>query len=152
MKSLVVHDSQSGNTQQIARAIAAGLGPDSGARVVRASAVTTADVAVLDLLVVGAPTQGGRPTAAVREFLARLPDRLGDTRVAAFDTRMTQRIVKVFGFAANRIGQVLEAHGGVLALPPEGFFVKGSKGPLVDGEVERATAWGRDLGSRLGGH
>jgi flavodoxin len=152
MKSLVVYDSQSGNTQQIAKAIAAGLGPDSGVKVVRASAVATADVAALDLLVVGAPTQGGRPTVSVQEFLARLPDRLGDTRVAAFDTRMKQWIVKVFGFAANRIGKGLEAHGGVLALPPEGFFVKGGKGPLVDGEVERATAWGRDLGSRLGGH
>jgi flavodoxin I len=148
MKTLVVYDSQFGNTEQIARAIAGGLGSAEQVRVSKASETTSADVVATDLLVVGAPTQGGRATLPIQQFLGRLPDGLGNTRVAAFDTRMKMWIVKVFGFAANRIEQDLKAHGGILIAAPEGFFVKASKGPLLDGELERATQWGRDLVTR----
>ena len=41
----------------------------------------------------------------------------------------------------------MEKRGTPLAAPPEGFFVKGSDGPLKDGEVERASAWGKAIGA-----
>jgi hypothetical protein len=28
---------------------------------------------------------------------------------------------------------------------PEGFFVKGTEGPLIEGEVERAAGWAKEM-------
>jgi hypothetical protein len=43
-------------------------------------------------------------------------------------------------------------HGYELAEPAESFYVHDLKGPLLVGELERATAWGRELaGSITGG-
>jgi hypothetical protein len=76
----------------------------------------------------------------MQEYLSRLPS-LGGAKVAAFDTRLTKRWVKVFGFAASGIATSLKARGGTLVAEPEGFFVEGKEGPLVEGERERAKAW-----------
>jgi len=52
---------------------------------------------------------------------------------------------KVFGYAAKPITEKLQKKGGDLAIPPEGFIVKDSKGPLKDGELERAESWAKLL-------
>ena len=36
-------------------------------------------------------------------------------------------------------------NGGKLAAPPEGFIVLGTQGPLLDGELERAAKWAKDI-------
>lgn len=77
-------------------------------------------------------------------------DSLRGVRVAAFDTRIAVSDVKsrilplmirFFGYAAEPIEAILERKGGVQALPPEGFYVDGTEGPLKDGELERAGTW-----------
>jgi hypothetical protein len=35
--------------------------------------------------------------------------------------------------------------GAMLVRPPESFFVKGMKGPLMEGQLDRARLWGRGL-------
>ena len=35
--------------------------------------------------------------------------------------------------------------GGSLAAPAEGFYVKGAKGPLLEGEIERAAVWAKSI-------
>jgi flavodoxin I len=144
MKSLVIYDSTFGNTEIIAQSIAAALGED--ARAMKAAAVTPADLENLELLVVGAPTNGGRATPPMQTFLKGL-DRLAVKGVAyaAFDTRTVQKWVSIFGYAAKRIHKQLAALGGKPVAEPEGFFVTGTKGPLKDGETERAAAWARGL-------
>jgi flavodoxin I len=142
MNVLVVYDSLYGNTERIARAIAGvGLGE---ARVLRVTEVPRSELRMFDLVVVGSPTQGGRPTQAVQDFLGEMPV-LSDARVAAFDTRLKGRLAKLFGFAADKIAAGLEASGGKLVAAPEGFLVKGKEGPPLEGEIERAAAWGRSL-------
>ncbi len=145
MKALIVYDSTWGNTELIAGAVAAGLEPAGEVKVARADAVTATDLEAVDLLVVGAPVQGGRPTNPVQDFLGRLRELRRGTRAAAFDTRLGMRWVGIFGFAAPRIADALQAKGGTLAAGPEGFIVMGKQGPLKDGEIERATAWGGRL-------
>jgi hypothetical protein len=76
-------------------------------------------------------------------------------KVAAFDTRLTWEEIekspplpffeKIFGYAASRIGKALRKKGGRLVVEPEGFFVDGMKGPLSEGEVERAREWAQKL-------
>jgi len=145
VKALVVYDSTFGNTEQIAKAIAAGMGPEVDARAIRASLADPGAAAGVDLLVVGSPTNGGRPTKPVAEFIKRLPSLGAGTRIAAFDTRVPQRWAAIFGYAGPRIASSLQAKGGRSLTSPEAFFVNGQKGPLQDGELAKATTWGRRL-------
>jgi flavodoxin I len=143
MKALIVFDSVHGNTEAIARVIA-GAGGRAGIRVVRAGQAKNGDLVGLDLLVVGSPTLGGRPTPAVQSFLERIPaGALAKVRVVTFDTRMSMWIAKLFGWAADRIAAGLAAKGGIPAARPTGFIVKGREGPLAEGEIQRAAAWAK---------
>ena len=144
MKVLIVYDSKYGNTEQIAGAIGGGIGSD--VKVLRVGEVNPAELKTIDLLIIGSPTQGGRPTPAIREFINKIPESsLNGIKVAAFDTRIARKFVGVFGYAAGRIATDLKAKGGNLIVPPEGFFVQGIKGPVLEGEVERAAAWLKEI-------
>jgi flavodoxin len=140
MKALVVYDSLHGNTETIAKAIGEAIGGDVEVR--RAGEVDSSEVGAVDLLIVGAPTHGGRASEPAQDFLNKIPsDALQGVDVAAFDTRMTTVLVRIFGYAAPKIAGKLQKLGGTLVGKPEGFFVTGGKGPLKEGEVERAAGW-----------
>jgi flavodoxin I len=144
MKALVVYDSAYGSTEKVAKAIGDAIGGDT--RVVRGSDVNISDVDAIDLLIVGSPTYGGKATQPIQDLLARIPEgAIKGMRVAAFDTRLTGRFVKMFGFAADKISDDLRARGARAVYTPEGFFVKGKKGPLKEGELERAANWAREI-------
>jgi flavodoxin len=151
MNILVVYDSVFGNTEKIAQAIAAAL----GAQAVPVGQVMADQLRGLDLLVVGSPTRGFRPTEGIAKPLNGLPKNyLAGRRVAAFDTRIVLEtigskplrfLVDKGGYAASTIAKALEKKGGVLAASPEGFFFTGEQGPLKDGELERAAEWAGHL-------
>lgn len=147
MKTVVIYESVYGNTRTIAEAIAAALPGDVKLQPV--SAANTSGLQAGDLLVVGAPTQGGRPTEATQAFLNRLSSgSMNGVRVAGFDTRLTAKWVRIFGYAAAKIEDALKDKGGTPAGSPGGFFVKGKEGPLVEGEVERAAAWAKEVAGK----
>ena len=153
MKALVVYDSVFGNTEKVAQAMAAALEVEAR----RVGDVRPEQWAGLDLLVVGSPTRAFRPTPAMGAWLKSLPaGSLQGVKVAAFDTRMTQEavesavfflktLVNIFGYATKNISKELQRAGGALAAA-EGFFVGGTQGPMVEGELERAAAWAGQLG------
>jgi len=154
MKALVIYDSAYGNTAKITEAIAEAFRPEVQLR--STDAVRPSEIEAAQLIVVGSPTQGGRPTPKVKQMLAGLPaGALEKKRVAAFDTRIDPKtsglplrlLLKLIGFAAPKIAAALQAKGGQEAAPPEGFIVEGREGPLRAGEIERAKAWA----SRLSG-
>ncbi|HET6497003.1 MAG TPA: flavodoxin [Thermoleophilia bacterium] len=165
MKALVVYESLWGNTAAVAAAIAEGLGPE-------ARALSTADavgpaLADADLIVAGSPVLAFKlPTEKVRESLRATPPGApgpadlshpsmsswlgalpaGSGHSAAFDTR----IRGPFGSAAAAIGKALERAGYQSIAKPTGFVVAGKYGPLRAGELERAQAWGEELGRVMG--
>jgi flavodoxin I len=144
MKVLIIYDSVYGNTEKIARAIGNAVAGDVS--VMRPKAVDYTELESADLLIVGAPTYGGRPTDPIKNFLKSIPQgAVQNTKVAAFDTRLKTRLVKIFGYAAKGIARSLVKMGANLILPAEGFFVKGTQGPLIEGEIERAAAWTKKL-------
>jgi flavodoxin len=161
MKALVIYDSLHGNTEKIAHAIGSGLaaaaGVSAGVEVIKASVLQPDQLTGMDLLLVGAPTHGSQPSPAVHEFLNRIPNgALAGVKVAAFDTRTdmdkqtgaVRWIGKIFdrlGYAAPKISSRLEKKGGQVIKPPEGFIVKGTEGPLEDGELERARDWAMQI-------
>jgi flavodoxin I len=141
MKALIIYDSQFGNTEQIAKAMAAALGKE--AKAARVGVVKDADIASHSLILIGSPTQGGRYTVAMKTFLDNLTaDKLKDKRFAAFDTRL-KGFAKIFGYAAPRIEKAIREKGGNTTAQPQGFFVQSTKGPLVEGELERAATWAK---------
>ena len=100
----------------------------------------------IDLLVIGSPTYGGKATEPIQDFLSKMPEgAIKGMKVAAFDTRLTGTFVKIFGFAAEKIADRMTEKGGSLASTPEGFFVTGKKGPLKEGELERAASWAKGI-------
>jgi flavodoxin I len=146
MKALVVYDSVYGNTEKIARAMAEAITPSSEVKVLRAGEANPSELESIDLLIAGSPTHGGRPTPPVQDFLNKIaPQSLRGIKVAAFDTRATSKFAKIFGNAAGRIARNLERKGGNLVVSPEGFFVTGTRGPLKEGELERAAAWAKGI-------
>ena len=159
MKALIVYDSVFGNTEQVAQAIGEALGLPEQVETLRVNQAAPTRLAGATLLIVGSPTRGFRPTEAVMKFLDAIPQYgLIGTRVAAFDTRISARdidnrllnlLVRLFGYAAQPIANKLVKKGGTLVTPPEGFYVKGSEGPLKDGERDRALEWARTIAQAL---
>lgn len=163
MKALIVYDSQFGNTEQIALAMFQALKDIVDADVLRVGNVRLEYLAVLDLLIVGSPTQRFNATVPVNDLLKGLPkNSLTGIRTAAFDTRLTLEEInqtpvlpffaKLWGrsaYAAHRIATHLRKKGGEQVLSPEGFYVAGTEGPLVDGEMERAMKWAKQISTKI---
>ncbi len=155
MKALVIYDSYFGNTEQIAQAIGNVLGSQEDVEILRVSNVKPEQLTGLELLIVGSPTRGFRPTAAITSLLRSIPTNgLSGVKVAAFDTRISINDMKpailrflagLFGYAAKPMSDRLRKKGGKLTLPAEGFMVEGAKGPLKEGELERAADWARQI-------
>jgi flavodoxin len=155
MKALVIYDSAFGNTAQIAQVIGDTLSSHGEAAVRRVDAVQPGQLAAFDLVVVGSPTQGFRPTAAMNQFLEGVATQaLRGKLVAAFDTRLStsetkspflRLLMNMGGYAASRIAKQLKRCGGKLIVAAEGFFVEGKEGPLMAGERDRAADWAKQI-------
>jgi flavodoxin I len=159
MKSLVVYDSQYGNTQRVAQEIADQLAQSGRAYAIQADEVQAGDLRGINLLVVGSPTRQLSATASIKHWLNILPeDNLKGVRAAAFDTRFTQEkinknkvlsfFVRIFGYGAETIAAKLAKKGAEVITEPIGFYVADTKGPLLSDELMRAAAWASKLGTR----
>jgi flavodoxin len=155
MKALVVYDSVFGNTEKVAQEMGRALAALGEAQALRVGDVRAEHLSGLDVLVVGSPTRAFSPTPAIKNWLRGLPSNgLRGVRVAAFDTRAAVEevnsavltfFVRIFGYAAEPIGNRLAKKGGEPGMPPEGFFVTDTEGPLRDGELARAAEWVRQI-------
>lgn len=135
MNTLVIFDSNYGNTQKIAEAIAGEL----NAKAVNVSDLNQLELGGVELLVVGSPIIGWRPAEKMGKFLDGLAkDSLNGVKASAFDTRMD---AWYSGNAYNKIVKKLKQAGAEIISEPKGFFVKDKEGPLVEGEIEKAKAW-----------
>jgi Flavodoxin domain len=165
VSALVVYESVYGNTRAVAEAVAEGLAPLGEVEV---RAVTDSGAVDVDLVVVGGPTHmhgmtssfsrraavkageedgvaiepGAGEDRGLRQWLS---EQSGERRhAAAFDTRI-DRSPALTGAASRGIARRLRRSGFQLIADPESFFVEDNEGPLADGEVERARAWGAHL-------
>jgi flavorubredoxin len=167
MRALVVYESMFGNTRAVAGAIAEGLSQHVRTDLVEVGAAPHEPDIRVDLLVVGGPTHAfgmSRPTTradaatktggslvssgiGMREWVEQLPPATQATAVATFDTRV--RKPRVPGSAARAALKQLRSHGYRVAAPAVTFWVDGTTGPLVAGELDRARAWGDALAAAV---
>jgi hypothetical protein len=167
MRALVVVESMFGNTLAVARAVVEGLSAGGvDGEVVPVTEAPSQVAPEVRLLVVGGPThafglsregtradavrQGGHPDGGadtgLREWLAALEPAEPGVASAAFDTRVRKRGVP--GSAARGAEKRL-ARLGYAQGPTMSFWVDGVSGPLLDGELGRARAWGEELAGRV---
>jgi len=159
MKAMVVYDSIFGNTEQIAKVIGKTLGSEMKVEVLKVNQVKPEQLTGLNLFIVGSPTRAFRPTPAIKKLLGSIPgNRLQGINIASFDTGISLEdidssighlFINLFGYAAKPIANKLVKKGGNLIIDPEGFFVKGSEGPLKEGELERAADWAGQILEKL---
>jgi flavodoxin len=167
MKVLVVYESLFGNTQEVARAVANGLSEHLDVELVEVAQAFAMPTEPLDLIVVGGPThvfsltrpstradafkQGatqGSASVGLREWLEQLRQGERTEFVAAFDTRVA-KVRHLPGSAAKAAAKLARKRGYATAIQPESFYVEDVAGPLLDGELDRARAWGERLGRQM---
>ena len=165
MKAVVVYESLWGNTAQVARAIAEGIGPD--AKALTTEAATPETLVDADLVVAGSPviafglpteqarrgiaqSEAGAPIPpdlshpSLRSWLEALPHREG--QAAAFETRIWWSPRGATGDIEQRLGRA----GYRVVAKAQKFVVTDKYGPLRKGELDRARAWGKQLAGSIG--
>mgnify|MGYP000038166850 CR=1 FL=1 len=143
MKTLIIYDSNFGNTKTIAGAVAESLHGKS----ISVNEISIDLLKNVELLIVGSPINAWRATEKIRKFLDRIPQGgLQGIKAAAFDTR-----VKIFisGNAAKKISKALSKKSATIISEPKGFYVSGNEGPLLDGEIANAKNWGSEILEKL---
>jgi flavodoxin len=146
MKAHIVYDSAYGNTKTVAEAVAQEL------KAFSATAVSVAEfdpgrLAAGDLLVVGSPINGWRPTPRITQLLGQLANgKLKGVDAAAFDTRVR---FFIHGDAAKKMTKLLKDGGAHVISSPAMFYVRGTEGPLRSGELEKAASWAAELAAEL---
>ena len=162
MKAVVVYESLWGNTATVARAIAEGLGSDT--QVFSTAQASAAVVAGADLIVAGAPVLGFRvPSAQMLHMIDQSREKVapdlsqpamgawldalspGHGRFAAFETRICWSP----GGSTGGIERGLESKGYGKLAKAQRFIVSGKYGPLREGELEKARAWGAELAQAM---
>ena len=151
MKGIVVYDTSYGNTKTIAETISETL-KESGIEV---DTFYVKDVKKLsakdyDFLVLGSPTRFGTMSFAVKGFLGKVKsEEWMNKPFAAFDTENPENIEKKEGSAAEKIAEKLREKQMNQLLPVLKAVVLGLKGPLKEGEIERAKEYARRLAIEL---
>jgi hypothetical protein len=164
MRALVVYESFWGNTEQVAQSIAKGLSAHGDVELFEVSQAPGEITEPLDLIVLGGPThafsmtrastredafkQGasqGSKDVGVREWLQHLHRGRHAETVATFDTKV-EKVRHLPGSAARGAANAAHKLGYKSVVKPMSFYVQGTSGPLLDGELARAQIWGERLG------
>jgi hypothetical protein len=167
MRALIVYESMFGDTEKVARAVAEGLRSHMTVELVEAGEARAPLVELVDLVVIGGPThafsmprqstredavrQGASAVSTatgIREWIDHLRAGPHSEKVATFDTRIA-KVRHLPGSAAKAAAKGMRKHGYSTLVKPESFYVDDVAGPLLDGELERAKAWGERLAAEV---
>ena len=153
MNGLVVFDTSYGNTRILAEAIAGAL---------QATGIETDTLHVkkvkklraedYNFIVIGSPTRLGTMSLTVKGFLGRFNDKAWTGKpFAVFDTELSENIEMQEGSAAEKIAGKLKEEQMKQLLPVLKAVVLGRKGPLQEGEIERAKEYALKIAAELRG-
>jgi menaquinone-dependent protoporphyrinogen IX oxidase len=155
VKGIVVYDTSHGNTKKIAETITETLKAaeiDVDLFDVKEAKLSTNDY---NFMVLGSPTKFGTMSFAMKFFLGKVRgEEWTNKPFAAFDTENPEnveqsRIQNKEWSAAEKIAIKLNEKKMRQLLPVLKALVLGQKGPLVDGEIDRAKSYATDLANKL---
>jgi flavodoxin len=156
MKGVIIYDSTHGNTRQVAEAITEGLtGSGIVADMFYVKDIKKLDAAQYDFLAIGSPTKCGAASFAVKGFLGKIKEKeWKDKPFMTFDTENPENIEaeiknhKNF-CAGDKLADRLRDKRMKQMLPSLRAMVTGWKGPMQDGELEKARNYGRRFAGAL---
>ncbi len=156
MKGIVIYDTSSGNTKKIAETIAETL-KESGMEVdlFKVNEVKKLSAMEYDFLVLGSPTKFGAMSFAIKSFLGKVEsEEWMNKPFATFDTENPENIERAKAenkqwSAAEKIADKLKERKMNQLLPALKASVLGWKGPLVEGEIDRAKGYAKEIASKL---
>ncbi len=143
----VVFDSQYGNTEKVARALAKGL-HDKGMSVdcLNIKDVSFEKLNDYDLLAFGAPTQAFSASKRMKDFLRTLEGADFHHKYGfAFDTKLKNSLS---GSGGGFVEKKMRSLGFEIIEPHFSAIVKGTEGPLEEGSEESFERIGADIASR----
>jgi hypothetical protein len=158
----VIYESMFGNTREVAEAIGRGLSERVDTVIFEVGDAPQEIPPTVDLVVVGGPThafsmsrestrrsaaeqgadQGAAAHSGIREWIGDVAVHDG-VHSAAFDTKVAKPHLP--GSAARAAARKMHRRGFDRIADPETFYVADTAGGLLDGEVDRARAWGAHL-------
>jgi len=153
IKGIVVFDTSYGNTEAIAKAISEAL-KESEIEVDTFYVKDAKKLSAKDYncLILGSPTKFGTMSFAVKGFLGKVKsEEWMNKPFAAFDTENPENVERKEGSAAEKIAEKLRDKKMNQLLPVLKAVVLGWKGPLQEGEIERAKEYAKRVAIELKG-
>ncbi|UCH37176.1 MAG: flavodoxin domain-containing protein [Candidatus Bathyarchaeota archaeon] len=147
-KALVIYHSQFGNTEKIAQTIALKM-KEQGIDVdcIKVEETQLDKLTEYDFLAIGGPTHGFGMSKPMKEFFEKLNSvNLQNMNAFAFDTKNRSRF---WGSAAKGIEKRLKKRGLNIIKSASSAIVKGLKGPLQEGMIEKFERIGTELADNL---
>jgi menaquinone-dependent protoporphyrinogen IX oxidase len=149
--AFVFYDSKYGNTKLCAEKIAEGLRGEGVAVDVGHVKEVSADHSIdYNAIVLAAPNHMGRPSQTMKKFVNQLSIQgLKDKKLAIVGTysgkarTMDRAVRKMEKMAQKKLA------GLALVLPSLSVQVNGLSGPVVDGELPKCVAFGKNLATEL---
>ena len=156
MKGIVIYDTSYGNTKKIAETISETLkASEIEVDLFDVKEVRKLNANKYNFLVLGSPTKFGTMSFAIKFFLGKVKNEEWINKsFATFDTENPEnvehaRLEKKEWSAAEKIAAKLIEKQMKQLLPVFKALVLGQKGPLVEGEIDRAKKYANELASKL---
>jgi flavodoxin len=140
---IIVYESKYGNTRQVAETIGEGIQEDQKDEVIiqELGDVDLNKIGEYDVILIGSPNHMGGPTRSIKKFIEKLGKLdLKEKRAAVFDTYIGRDYEK----AVKRMEAEINKKAPGLYLIENGLSiaVKGMKGPIVEGELDKCREFG----------
>ena len=150
VKVYVIYDTKYGNTKLVAEKIMEGLEEAEGVEtaISDVEGVNLDDVASSDAILIGSPNHMGSPARSIRSFIDKLGNLgLKGKQVAVFDTYMAADFEKAAKKMEQRINE--KAPGLKIIAPGLSIRVKGTKGPIEEGELPKSKEFGAKIAAQM---
>jgi flavodoxin len=150
VKVLVVYDTKYGNTKIVGEKIVEGMREVGGidASICNVGAVNADLLPDFDVILIGSPNHYGGSTKSVKEFIDMIGElNLEDKQYAVFDTFVGKDSDFFFEKAVKKMERRIGEKVPGLKLLTSGLSirVKGSKGPIVEGELPKCIDFGKQI-------
>jgi len=148
---LVVYETKYGNTKQAAETIAEGMKEVEQIKteVINVNDVDYNKVQDFDAIIIGSPTWGGNCTGTIKNFINELAGlSLNEKSYAIFDTNagiplLSNAVKKMEKLIGKKVPSLKKI------LPGLPIRVKGTKGPIVEGELPKCQNFGKEIAIKL---